>query len=110
VLIFLLAFRIVEDYIIYPRLVGHGMEMHPLAIIVAVLCGAEMGGVIGIFLAIPVLALMTVFYRHWLEHSGGKGIVADLLEPSVDPPPQPSMPPNQAEGPENSLPRVEAKS
>lgn len=110
VLIFLLAFRIVEDYIIYPRLVGHGMEMHPLAIIVAVLCGAEMGGVIGIFLAIPVLALMTVFYRHWLEHSGGKGIVADLLEPSVEAPPQPSESPKQGESPEDSLPKVEVRS
>lgn len=109
VLIFLLAFRIVEDYIIYPRLVGHGMEMHPLAIIVAVLCGAELGGVIGIFLAIPVLALLTVFYRNWLEYRGGKGIVADLLEPSFEAPSQPSPSPKQAEGPEDSLPKVEVR-
>jgi predicted PurR-regulated permease PerM len=109
VLIFLLAFRIVEDYIIYPRLVGHGMEMHPLAIVVAVLCGAELGGIIGIFLAIPVLALLTVFYRNWLEHRGSKGIVADLFEPSVETPSQPSPSPKQAECTADSLPKIEVK-
>ncbi len=107
VLIFLLVFRIVEDYIIYPRLVGHGTEMHPLAIIVAVLCGAELNGIIGIFLAIPVLALMTVVYRNWLEYRGGKGIVADLLESSVEAPSQPSPPAKQTEGPVGSFPKLE---
>lgn len=87
VLIFLLVLRVVEDYIIYPRLIGHGLEMHPLVIILAVLSGAELGGVIGIFLAIPVTALITVCFRHWFEHRDGRGIVADLLQPAPPPPP-----------------------
>ena len=35
----------------------------------------------GIFLAIPVVAILTVSYRHWLEHRGSEGF-ADLLEPT----------------------------
>ena len=76
---FLLVLRIVEDYIVYPRLIGQGIHLHPLAVIVAILAGAELAGVAGIFLAIPVVAILTVSYRHWLEHRGSEGL-ADLLE------------------------------
>jgi predicted PurR-regulated permease PerM len=78
VLIFLVVLRIVQDYVIYPRLIRHGVHLHPLAVIIAVLCGAELAGVAGIFLAIPVVAILTVSYRHWLEHRGSEGL-ADLL-------------------------------
>jgi predicted PurR-regulated permease PerM len=79
VLGFLAALRIVEDYIVYPRLIGQGIHLHPLAVITAILAGAELAGVAGIFLAIPVVAILTVSYRHWLEHRGSEGL-ADLLE------------------------------
>jgi predicted PurR-regulated permease PerM len=81
VLAFLVVLRIVEDYIVYPRLIGQGIHLHPLAVIVAILAGAELAGVAGIFLAIPVVAILTVSYRHWLEHRGSEGL-ADLLEPT----------------------------
>ncbi len=63
VLIFLAVLRILQDYIIYPRLIGHGIHLHPLAIIIAILSGAELAGVTGIFLAIPIVAIVTVSYR-----------------------------------------------
>ncbi len=81
VIAFLVVLRIVEDYIVYPRLIGQGIHLHPLAVIVAILAGAELAGVAGIFLAIPVVAILTVSYRHWLEHRGSEGL-ADLLEPT----------------------------
>jgi predicted PurR-regulated permease PerM len=67
---FLGILRIVEDYVVYPRLIRHGIHMHPLAVIVAVLAGLELGGVAGIFLAIPAVAVATVTYRHWLQWRG----------------------------------------
>ena len=81
VIAFLVVLRIVEDYIVYPRLIGQGIHLHPLAVIVAILAGAELAGVAGIFLAIPVVAILTVSYRHWLEHRGSEGL-ADLIEPT----------------------------
>ena len=36
----------------------------------------------GIFLAIPVIAILTVSYRHWLEHRGSETI-AEVLEEAV---------------------------
>jgi len=81
VLLFLGILRIIQDYVIYPRLIGQGIHLHPLAVIIAILSGAELAGVAGIFLAIPVVAILTVSYRHWLEHRGSEGL-ADLLEPA----------------------------
>ena len=79
VLLFLGVLRIVQDYVIYPRLIGQGIHLHPLAVIFAILVGEKVAGVPGIFLAIPIVAILTVSYRHWMEHRGSEGI-ADLLE------------------------------
>jgi len=82
VLLFLGVLRIVQDYVIYPRIIGTGIHLHPLAVILAILSGAELAGVAGIFLAIPVIAILTVTYRHWLEHRGSETI-AEVFEEAV---------------------------
>lgn len=87
VVVFLGVLRIVHDYVTYPRLIGHGIHLHPLVVILAILSGAELAGVAGIFLAIPVVAVVSVSYRHWLQHRGSEGLVADLLKPA-----EPAMP------------------
>jgi predicted PurR-regulated permease PerM len=81
VVVFLGILRIIQDYVIYPRIIGHGMRLHPFVVIVAVLCGAALAGVLGIFVAIPTVAILSVAYRHWLEHTGSEGLVTDLLQP-----------------------------
>ncbi|MFN2453563.1 MAG: AI-2E family transporter [Pyrinomonadaceae bacterium] len=82
VAVFLIVLRGLEDYVIYPRIIGQGIHLHPLAVILAILCGAELAGVTGIFLAIPVVAIISVSYRHMLEHKGSEGLVAELLKPA----------------------------
>jgi len=82
VLLFLGVLRIVHDYVVYPKIIGQGIHLHPLAVILAILAGAEIAGVAGIFLAIPVIAILTVSYRHWLEHRGSETI-AEVLEEAV---------------------------
>jgi predicted PurR-regulated permease PerM len=52
--------------VVYPRLIRRGIELHPLAVIVAVLAGAELYGVAGMFLAVPTVAIGAVVCRHWL--------------------------------------------
>jgi predicted PurR-regulated permease PerM len=66
VIAFLAALRLVEDYVIYPRLLRHTVHLHPLAVILSVVAGAELDGLAGMFLAVPVVALASVAGRHWL--------------------------------------------
>ncbi len=81
VAVFLGVLRILQDYVFYPRIVREGIHLHPLAIILSVLAGEQVAGIPGVFLSIPVVALLTVVYKHILEHSGSKGIVANILAP-----------------------------
>jgi predicted PurR-regulated permease PerM len=82
VFLFLGTLRVVHDYVTYPRIIGSGIHLHPLAVILSILAGHELAGVAGIFLAIPVIAIVTVTYRHWLEHRGSTGLVAEFLKPA----------------------------
>ncbi len=63
VIVFLIVFRLLQDYVVSPMLMSKGVELHPLMIIFGVLAGGEIGGVAGIFLSIPVLALIRLFYH-----------------------------------------------
>ena len=81
VFVFLAVLRITHDYVTYPRIVREGIHLHPLAIILSVLAGEQVAGIPGVFLSITVMALLTVVYKHILEHSGSKGIVQNILAP-----------------------------
>jgi predicted PurR-regulated permease PerM len=83
--VFLGALRICQDYIFYPRIVRGGIHLHPLAIILSVLAGEQVAGIPGVFISIPVVALLTVVYKHVLEHSGSKGLITGLFEEKTDP-------------------------
>lgn len=84
IIIFLVCLRITHDYVTYPRIVREGIHMHPLAIILSVLAGEQVAGIPGVFLSIPVVALLTVLYKHILEHSGSTGFFAGWLKPKED--------------------------
>ena len=90
VVAFLGALRLVEDYVVFPRLIRRGIHMHPLAVILAILSGAELAGVAGIFLAIPAVAVLSVMHRHLLEYRGSGGLVSELLTPTASAPDQAS--------------------
>ena len=55
--------RATQDYYAAPRVMGQQLKIHPLAAIFAVLVGAEVGGIVGIFLAVPLIASMRVIWR-----------------------------------------------
>jgi predicted PurR-regulated permease PerM len=56
---FLLA-RWLEDYLVVPNIIGHAVELHPLAVIFAVMVGETMAGALGMLIAIPVAASVKV--------------------------------------------------
>ena len=90
VALFLIVLRILQDYVIYPRIVGQGIHIHPLIVIVAILGGAEIAGLVGIFLAIPAVGMTIVIYHHYLAHKGLENLRAvgvpgpNETEPSIE--------------------------
>jgi len=60
IVIFLVVYRIFQDYILSPYLMSEGVELHPLLVIFGVLAGEQLGGLWGMFLSVPFLATMRV--------------------------------------------------
>jgi predicted PurR-regulated permease PerM len=65
VMIFLGIWRLIQDYVISPRVLGKSTELHPLAAIFGVLAGGEIAGILGIYLSIPVMASLRIVWRRW---------------------------------------------
>ncbi len=63
--IFLGVWRLVQDYVSSPRIMGESMELHPLAAIFGVMAGGEVAGILGIYLSIPVMASLRIVFRRW---------------------------------------------
>ena len=63
--LFLILWRVLQDYVISPRLMGSSVELHPLAAIFGVLAGGEIAGVLGVYLSIPVMASLRIVWRRW---------------------------------------------
>jgi predicted PurR-regulated permease PerM len=59
----LCVWRLIMDYFISPRVVGHNLEIHPLLVIFAVMIGAKIDGIVGIYLSIPVIVVLRVLWQ-----------------------------------------------
>jgi predicted PurR-regulated permease PerM len=55
----------IESHVIYPKLVGDIVGLHPLVIIIALFIGAEVGGVLGALLGVPVAVVLEVLFDHF---------------------------------------------
>ncbi len=54
------VWRILMDYAIAPRVMGHELEIHPLLAIFTLMVGGAVGGIVGIYLSVPLVAALRV--------------------------------------------------
>jgi len=84
--------QLLENHILVPNIMGTTVGVHPLAVIFALLAGAEVGGILGMLAVLPMLAMLkhTVdFYDIRLSRApwiGDDGIVSVPVDapPPVD--------------------------
>lgn len=60
--IFWVVFRLVQDYGLSPYLMGKGVQLSPLLVLFGVLAGEQIAGVVGMFLSVPVIAVLRVIF------------------------------------------------
>lgn len=70
---FIVAYRIFQDYVLNPYLMSAGIEVSPLLVIVSLLAGEQVGGVAGIFLAVPVAAAVKIIVGEMVANANGGG-------------------------------------
>ncbi|WP_019154620.1 AI-2E family transporter [Robertmurraya massiliosenegalensis] len=66
IIVFILQF--LEGNILSPLIVGKSLHMHPLMIMLALFAGGEIGGVIGLIVGVPILAILKVTLLHSRNH------------------------------------------
>lgn len=68
--VFIVIYRLVIDYAVQPALMSSGIRVHPLLVIFGLLAGGEIGGVVGVFLSVPVIATARlIFLRLWKQRA-----------------------------------------
>jgi predicted PurR-regulated permease PerM len=60
--------QIIEGFFLTPRLVGERIGLHPLAVIFALLAFGQLFGFVGVLLALPASAIVSVAFRHLRAH------------------------------------------
>jgi predicted PurR-regulated permease PerM len=69
--------RVIQDYFAAPRIMGSHLKINPLAAIFAVLVGAEIGGIVGICLAVPMMASSCIIWRSIAGERKERGCISD---------------------------------
>ena len=88
--------QVIEGSVLTPNLIGERVGLHPAWVLFAVFAGGEMMGVVGIFLAVPVAAVVAVVARWAVDRyldSPLYGTSVPPPEPPLSPPSSPSQPP-----------------
>jgi predicted PurR-regulated permease PerM len=67
---FYVLYNIVENYYIQPKVYGRELRLSDLAVIAAFLVGAELGGVLGAVIALPIAAMYPAVERIWFDRPG----------------------------------------
>jgi len=73
----------IENTVLVPRIIGGSVHLHPVVVLVGVLAGASMAGVLGIFLAAPVMASIRIIgsyaYEKLLDESESPAEIDGLM-------------------------------
>lgn len=68
VAVFYIFVHQLENHIIVPKIMGRSIDLHPVTVILAFLIGAQLFGLAGMILAVPVAAILKVLFYHTWEH------------------------------------------
>jgi predicted PurR-regulated permease PerM len=63
VILLFLGIHQIEGHIVVPNVMGSALRLHPLLVIFGLLAGAELYGLPGVFVALPLLAVLRAMYE-----------------------------------------------
>ena len=72
--------QFVDANIVNPKLLSTNVEVHPLLVIAALLLGGEVGGFVGMLIAVPVAALIKTLFQRLVDYIGKRRDIPPLEE------------------------------
>ncbi|MGC9974145.1 MAG: AI-2E family transporter, partial [Gaiellaceae bacterium] len=67
VAVLFLGIQQVEGHVVVPKVMGSALRLHPLLVIFGLLAGAEMYGILGVFVALPLLAVLRALWEFFAD-------------------------------------------
>ena len=67
VLALVVAVQQIEGHVLYPLIMGQAINVHPIAVILALATGGITAGIIGIFLSVPIVTVLAVILGYVRE-------------------------------------------
>ncbi|TMC34049.1 MAG: AI-2E family transporter [Chloroflexi bacterium] len=62
-LVYLLISNVILN-VVYPKIVGDAVKLPPILVIVALIAGFSWGGILGMFVAVPIAATLRILFDH----------------------------------------------
>ena len=82
-IIILFIIQTIDGNVINPKFLANSISVHPMLVLIAVIFGNKIGGLIGMVLAVPVAALIKIWFERFLDLINKKRMSADVIDPSV---------------------------
>lgn len=80
VVVFFVAYQQFENHVVQPLVYGRTVQLSPLAVLCAVLVGAQLAGILGALIAIPVAGSLLAIVREILQYRRDSAIEMPLLD------------------------------
>jgi predicted PurR-regulated permease PerM len=77
VIAFFVAMQVIENNVLAPRITGGSVGLHPVAALIAIVIGADLGGVVGALFAVPVAGIASVLIAAMWKGWHGEPVVIE---------------------------------
>ena len=74
--IWTLVFNIVTGNIVSPIVYGRTVHLHPAIVLIGIPAGSAIAGILGMFMVVPVLGIISATWRTVLTAMGSRAIAA----------------------------------
>ena len=75
VVVVMVAVQQVDNHLITPQVMHRAVQLHPAAVVLALLAGGQLGGFLGLLFAVPVAAALKIVAGHlWRVHVMGQPV------------------------------------
>jgi predicted PurR-regulated permease PerM len=95
VVVFFVVYQQLENHLLQPVIYSRTVKLNPLTVIIAILIAAELAGILGALLAIPVASMIQVIVRDYWDHRAGRPKPEPTVGEEQRPAPAPSEQPSR---------------
>ena len=90
--IWTLVFNIVQGSFVAPIVYGKAVSLHPAVVLIAIPAGGQLAGIMGMFLAVPIMGIVAAIWRSLIAVMSDREHAMALVGAADPPSPQPGPP------------------